>query len=96
MGTLQEKRNEERFVMEVPVMLENGTGISRDISQSGIYFRTDQPLSPGGDVRFSVKLSHLRPGKPVRLDCQGRVLRVERVGDGYGVAATINEFWCVH
>ncbi len=94
--TLQEKRREERIRLDVPVMLEKGTGISRDISESGIYFLTDQPLPTGGAVKFSVKLSHIRPGKPVELDCQGQVLRIEPAGEKFGVAASINQLWCVH
>ena len=77
-------------------MLESGMGLSRDISGSGIYFVTDQSLTPGGTVKFSVKLDHIRPGKPVRLDCQGQVLRVEAAGAKLGVAASISEFWCIH
>jgi len=96
MNASPEKRHEERFALEVPVMLENGRGISRDISQSGIYFVTDQPLAPGGVVKFSVKFDHIRPGKPIQLDCQGSVLRVEAAGEKLGVAASISHFWCVH
>jgi hypothetical protein len=96
METPQDQRREERFLLEVPVMLENGIGMTRDISTSGIYFTTDQPLAEGGTVKFSVKLEHIRPGKPIRLDCQGQVLRVEAVGEKHGVAARISEFWCVH
>ena len=92
----ENKRHQERFPMEVPVMLEGGVGTSRNISESGIFFVTDKPLVEGGDLRFSVKLNHVRPGKPVRLDCQGQVLRVERTGENFGVAATINQLWCVH
>lgn len=79
-------------MIEMPVMLENGMGVSRDISQSGIYFMTEKLLQPGAVVSFSVKLSHIRPGKPVQLDCEGRVLRVEPAGGRLGVAATISEF----
>ena len=96
METHHNKRHEERFLMEVPVILEGGMGLSRDISGSGIYFVTDQPLIPGGSVKFSVKLKHVRPGKPVRLDCQGQVLRVEAAGEKLGVAASISGFWCMH
>ena len=96
METHQNQRHEERFLLEVPVMLEGGVALSRDISSSGIYFVTDQPLAPGGSVRFSVKLNYVRPGKPVRLDCQGQVLRVEAAGAKLGVAASISEFWCIH
>ena len=96
MKTTPEKRREERFMMEVPVNLDSGMGVSRDISQSGIYFITDQHFQPGGDVRFSVKLDYARSGKPVRLDCQAQVLRVEPNDGSFGVAARINNFWCVH
>lgn len=96
METPQDKRCEERFLLEVPVMLENGMGLTRDISSSGIYFMTDQPLTEGGTVKFSVKLEHIRPGKPIQLDCQGQVLRVEAADGKHGVAARISEFWCVH
>jgi hypothetical protein len=92
----QNQRHEERFLLELPVMLEGGVGFSRDISGSGIYFVTDQPLTPGGFVQFSMKLDHVRPGKPVRLDCQGQVLRVEAAGAKLGVAASICGFWCIH
>lgn len=92
----QEKRREERFMVEMPVILEGGTGISRDISESGIYFVTDQPLIPGGLVKFSVRLNHIRPGKPVRFDCQGQVLRIDPADGKFGVAASISELWCVH
>lgn len=96
MTSIQEKRHEERFMIEMPVMLENGMGTSRDISESGIYFMTDQPLKPGGVLKFSVRLDHVRPGKAVRLDCQGQVLRIERAGERFGVAASISEFWCIN
>lgn len=96
MNVIHENRREERIMLEMPVLLEGGTGISRDISQSGIYFVTDQPLTQGGVVKFSVKLDHIRTGKPVRLDCQGKVLRLEPAGEKFGVAASISELWCIH
>lgn len=95
MPALREKRHEERFALEVPVMLENGMGTSRDFSNSGIYFVTDQPLAPGGTVKFSVKFEHIRRGKPIQLDCLGQVLRVEPADGRLGVAASISEFWCL-
>lgn len=96
MQPLDNKRHQERFPLEVPVMLEGGVGTSRNMSESGIFFVTDTPMVTGADLKFSVKLKHIRPGKPVRLDCQGQVLRIERIGETYGVAATINQLWCVH
>jgi hypothetical protein len=92
----QDKRREERIRLEAPVLLASGTGISRDISNSGIYFLTEQSLPLGGAVNFSVQLDYACPGKPLKLECRGEVLRVEEAGAQFGVAASISECWCTH
>ena len=92
----EEKRREERIRLEVPVMLANGMGMSRDISDSAIYFVTEQFLPPGSSVNFSVRLDHACPGKPLQLDCRGQVLRVEEAGKQFGIAASLGECWCVN
>lgn len=92
MGPHCEKRREERFDLEAPVIFDNGCGLSRDMSLSGIYFVTDQPFTPGRTVKFSVTLEYIRPGKPLQLDCQGQVLRIEPVGKQFGVAASISNY----
>jgi len=92
----KEKRGEERIRLEVPVLLANGTGVSRDISGSAIYFVTEHALSPGRTVTFSVHLDYACPGKPVQLDCRGQVLRVEAAGGKFGIAASLGECWYVH
>ena len=91
-----DKRREDRIPIEVQVTLEAGMGLTRDVSRSGIYFLTAQAIDPGSLVRFSIRLDHIRAGKPIQLDCQGQVLRIEKSSDQYGVAASINEFWCVN
>lgn len=92
MDGFQEKRHEERFMLEMPVLLESGSGMSRDISESGIYFTTTRQLVPGEGVKFSVRLDHLH----VRLDCVGQVLRIEAVDGIFGVAASIRQAWCIN
>jgi len=96
MTAIQGKRREERIQLEAPVILANGGGISRDMSNSGIYFLTEQNLTQSGALNFSVKLEYACPGKPVTLVCRGEVLRVESAGEKYGVAASIRECWCTH
>ena len=44
MQPLDNKRHQERFPLEVPVMLEGGVGTSRNMSESGIFFVTDTPM----------------------------------------------------
>jgi hypothetical protein len=47
-------------------------------------------------VRFTVQFNFACPGKPLRLDCRGQVLRVEKTGDQFGVAASLGECWYVN
>jgi len=96
MSLTQGQRHEERIPLETPVLLATGTGVTRDISKSGIYFFTQQPLPPGGAVNFSLQLDYACPGKPLKLECRGEVLRVEATGAKFGVAARICECWCTH
>jgi hypothetical protein len=92
MKMFKTKRSAKRIRIEVPVHLEPGSGVTRDVSQSGVYFLTDQPFSPGMPVSFILKLDYVFPGEPVHLRCRGKVVRVEEVGDRVGVAASISDF----
>jgi hypothetical protein len=99
MASAHDKRREERIQLEIPVLLEKGHGTCRNMSNSGIYFVTDQPLSVGTEVRFSVNLAYAFPGRAMQLNCQGQVLRTETVadtGERFGIAASISECWCMH
>jgi hypothetical protein len=87
------KRSAQRVRVEVPVRLEQGSGITRDVSHSGVYFFTDQTFSPGMPVSFVLELDYVFPGEPVFLPCRGKVVRVEAAGEKTGVAASISEFW---
>ncbi len=89
-----DKRREERVLIEAPVKLSQGTGQTRNMSSSGIYFVTDQHSAPGSRIDFSVQLDYVCPGKSIILDCQGLVVRVEVLGEQLGIAAQIEECWC--
>ena len=96
MLVIEEKRRAERIPLEAPVLLANGSGVSRDMSESGIYFVTDQHLAPGSVVNLKVHLDFICPDKRVQFDCQIEVLRVEKAGDKFGVAASLAECWYVN
>ena len=87
-----QKRATERIEVEVPVHLEKGSGISRNVSLSGIYFLTDQVFQEGICFRFTIEFEFAIPGRPIHLDCEARVLRVETQGEKMGVAARIEDF----
>jgi len=86
------KRSAKRIRVEVPVHLEQGTGVTRDVSQSGVFFFTDQPFVPGTTFSFTLELDNAVIGEPVLLHCWGEVVRVETAGEKNGVAASIREF----
>lgn len=92
----QEKRSSQRILVEVPVNVGHEETVTRDVSWSGIYFMTDQVFAVGGDLDFSLDLTHALPGKPITLGCQGTVIRVEKHDSRFGIAAKINGFQYIH
>jgi len=91
-----EKRASQRIQVEAPVYIGQEKAITRDVSWSGIFFLTDQAFLQGGALNFSLDLDYALPGKPIRLNCQGVVIRIEQFGEKFGIAAKINDFQYLH
>jgi len=89
-----ERRHARRYRVAVPVELEHGRGLTRDISASGVFFETGSLFPVGVTISFSLVLEHADPGGPVRLQCQGEVVRVEQREGKVGVAVcfTVYQF----
>ena len=84
------RRQHQRLSLALPVQLQNGDGVTRDVSTSGVFFETDLSFRAGSGITFSLILEHADPAGPIRVQCQGTVVRVERVREGFGVAVAIN------
>jgi hypothetical protein len=84
-------RLEERFATNMPVRLEGGGAVTRDVSASGIYFVTDLQLEAGASVKFALDFQDF-PGGPIQVNCIARVVRVEEQGEKKGVGAAIHSF----
>jgi len=91
-----ERRESIRHQIEVPINFGRGIGISRDISFTGVYFTTKEPLKPGEQLQIAYELAYAIPGKSLKFDCQGHVLRVEQLGNTFGIAAKIDEITYLH
>jgi hypothetical protein len=78
-------RKHERFDTDVPIRLDQGEGLMRNVSASGVYFLTDVELNPGDALGFTIDF----PGKTglVWARCEVRVVRVEPQGAVNGVGA---------
>jgi PilZ domain len=89
---IPDRRKASRFQMALPVELPQGMGITRDLSARGVFFQTDCLLAPGELIQFALVLEYVDPGGPVRLQCRGRVVRLERQGGTLGVAVAITAY----
>ena len=84
-----EKRREERVPAFLPVALTHASGITRDVSATGIFFETEAEYSPGNKIELTVEL-HSPAGK-LQLKCQGAIVRIERHDSKVGVAVEITD-----
>ena len=66
------RRRGERYKLSLPVQLNDGTGMTRDISTSGIFFETDSAHSIGDTIRLFLNFKH------ETLQCEAQVVWVER------------------
>ena len=78
--------------MTLPVELQGGLDITRHLSPVGVFFETDQVLSLGELTQFALVLEYIDPEQSVRLQCRGRVVRLERQGHIMGVAVAITAY----
>lgn len=102
MPTGAEQRKHRRFNLTLPVQVRvqaeaapQVSAATRDISSGGIYLMMPQNLEPGSELDFEVTLpGELSGGKPIRLRCRGKVVRVNRQEEAgkVGVAATIERY----
>ena len=87
-----ERRRAARFRIAIPVELEGGAGTTWDVSLAGIFFETDHSFAPGEQISLILVLERVSPGRPVRLQCEGRVVRVTRFEGKIGVAVAITGY----
>ncbi len=74
-------RGEKRLNAVFPLNLGDGaTGLTRDVSASGIFFETDVINEPGSIIHFTLTFDS--PGGGMTLNCQAQVLRVEPQSSG--------------
>lgn len=76
----------------MPVTLPVGQGVTRDISESGLCFDTDQPLALAEQLEFSLLLGRFDPQGAYRVMCAGEVIRVEPSASGLSVAVKLRSY----
>jgi len=92
----KEPRKEDRIREKLPVKVlsDDGKGVTRDLSPSGVFFETDKDYEVGSPITMTIDLE-TPPG--TRLRCAGTIARVEDRGSNVGVAVDMKagESWVV-
>ena len=88
----RDQRQAPRFTSELPVRMGRVTGVTRDYSSSGVYFRTAEPVTIGEKVEFILILEHEPTVHEVQINCTGEIVRVEPQTAGYGVAVNLETY----
>ena len=70
-------RKAPRYPMDAPVEFAGGSGVTRDLSTTGVYFVCDNPMQVGARVSLTIVLDDNLADMPVRMDCVGTVVRIE-------------------
>ena len=71
-----------------PVVLARGSGVTRNISTSGVFFEADVDYAVGSKIIFAVQLDGPQ-GEKLELITRGEIVRVEPREGKVGVAAKI-------
>ena len=93
----RERRSGRRLPVQVPVKVKAGkelacAGLTRDLSEGGIFLYTDSQISEGSELEMVLILPpEITKGEKQWVCCRASVVRVEDRSEGgsFGVAATI-------
>ena len=93
-----ERRSRNRISASLPVSIkpsptQSASGVTRDLSLSGVFFYTDVQIREGSEVEIVVMLpAEVSQGERQWVCCQASVVRIEAgQGEGQiGIAARIN------
>ncbi len=87
------RRQEVRISLSVPIELATETGVTRNVSISGVYFECQGGYEVGDSITFALVLDHADPQGQLRVHCRGTVLRVDPAPTGIGIAVQIVDRW---
>ncbi len=89
MPTARNKRREDRVSTALPVRLGKASGVTRDVSASGISFEVDTGYETGSEVSFVIELQN--GTETMLMNCKGSIVRTEDHGKKKTVAVKLTE-----
>ena len=88
-GRGRTRRRAGRLKTTLPVVMEFGgeSGITRDVSLSGVLLEMDTAYAVGSTVHFVIE--HPTASGMMAMESTGTVIRVEKLGNKFGVAVKL-------
>lgn len=74
---IEKQRRGARKVVQLPISMNGGAGVTRDISVSGMYIVQDRQQEIGSRIEFTIDLA--TPMGKIQLCCEGEVIRIEKI-----------------
>lgn len=95
-----EKRSTRRYALELPITItyaDNASteliALARDVSSRGVFMYVDREFAEGETIEFLMTLPReITLADPIRVQCTGRVLRLETKNRRQGIAVTIEKY----
>ncbi len=87
-----ERRRTPRYYVTVPVEFDGGTGTTKDVTEFGVRFHLDHPLTHDQSISFWLLFRDFAGGDQWRIAARGKVIRVEQNGPGFVVAVRVTSF----
>lgn len=91
MNNIKENRLAGRYPTFCTVELDTGTGVTRNLSTTGVCFTTDKIIEPNLMLRFFISMQK-KGRNMIRLRCEGRVVRAHKFANGCEVAIQFTTF----
>jgi hypothetical protein len=85
--TLGREYRSKRYRTELPTSVNGIRGVTHNVSVTGLYILQNEHPEAGSRIDFVVDLG--MRGGTLQLCCEGEVVRVDKVGDGFGIGIKI-------
>jgi hypothetical protein len=83
----QRREDRARNTLPLKVSHDNGVGVTRDLSVSGVYFETSSRYHAGSVIKMTIAFDG---PAGMQLECEGTIVRVEDCGpDKVGIAVSM-------
>ena len=85
----KKKRGDSRFRASFPIEVEGESGVTVDMSGSGIAFETERDYKVGDEFMVRIAVDRKKVASKLDLECRATVVRVDKTKKGLRVGATV-------